>query len=128
MFFLLNTARFAYRLGKWRGTLCVIATAVPLALPNSAAKVFSILPGQPQPPVAIQWVEIGFSTPSRSSFGAPTAATAFVETTSTTTTTSRSTTTSEKAGKRAWGMVLCSLQNLPVEATAGFFVAFTHGK
>jgi hypothetical protein len=56
----LDTGRMAHKFGKWRGALYLVATSVPLALANFIAKVFSILPGQPEPPVALQWTEIGF--------------------------------------------------------------------
>lgn len=60
MLFLLDTGQMACKFGKWRGALYLLATAVPLALANFIAKVFSILPGQPQPPRAFQWIEVGF--------------------------------------------------------------------
>ncbi|NUN61667.1 MAG: hypothetical protein HUU13_11300 [Burkholderiaceae bacterium] len=49
MLYLLDTGRMAHKFGKWRGALYLLATALPLALSNFIAKVFSILPGQPQP-------------------------------------------------------------------------------
>ena len=42
MLYLLDTGRMAHKFGKWRGALYLLAT-------NFIAKVFSILPGQPQP-------------------------------------------------------------------------------
>jgi len=60
MLYLLDTGRMAYKFGKWRGTLYLVATAVPFAIANFIAKVFSILPDQSQPPMAFQWMEIGF--------------------------------------------------------------------
>lgn len=60
MLYLLDTGRMAYKFGRLRGALYLVATTVPLAIANVIAKVFSILPGQPEPSVDLQWVEIGF--------------------------------------------------------------------
>ncbi len=59
MLYLLDTGRMAYKFGKWRGVLYLVATAVPLAIANFISQVFGLLPGQPQPPAAFQWIEIG---------------------------------------------------------------------
>lgn len=59
MLYMLDTGRMAYKLEKWRGALYVVATAVPLAIANFISQVFGILPAQPQPLDAFQWIEIG---------------------------------------------------------------------
>lgn len=56
----LDTGRMAHKFGKWRGVLYMVATSMPLALANFIAKVFSILPGQREPPLTLQRTEIGF--------------------------------------------------------------------
>lgn len=60
MLYLIDTGRMAYKFGKWRGVLYLLATIVPLALGNFISKVFSILPGQLLPPTVLQWSEVGF--------------------------------------------------------------------
>lgn len=58
--FLFDTGRMAYKFGKWRGAVYLVATAVPMALANLITTVLSVLPGRPQPPAAVQWIEGGF--------------------------------------------------------------------
>lgn len=56
---LLDSGRLAYKLGKWRGLLHM-AYAVPLVLLAFAiANMFTVLPGSPLPPIALQWICYG---------------------------------------------------------------------
>lgn len=56
---LLDTGRMAHKFGKWRGVLYLVAAAVPVAIGSFIARVFDVLPGQPEPPEPLQWLEMG---------------------------------------------------------------------
>lgn len=53
---LLDTGRMAYKFGKWRGVLYLVATLAPLIIATFILSIFGILPGKPTPPAAIEWI------------------------------------------------------------------------
>ncbi|QKV55455.1 hypothetical protein [Comamonas antarctica] len=48
----------AYKFGKWRAIPYFLATPLPLIFATLMLSVFGILPGNPSPPTAVQWIGI----------------------------------------------------------------------
>jgi hypothetical protein len=58
---LFDAGRLAHRFGHWRGLAYMVAAFLPLAVTVFLATVFTVLPGDSQPPDALQWIQVGLS-------------------------------------------------------------------
>ena len=56
---LFDTGRMAHRFGKWRGLVYLAAVAVPLSIAHFIGTALSVLPGRPQAPDELRWLEVG---------------------------------------------------------------------